>query len=103
MNYFLSACRLSVGAGNPLMCKWGLRSGRRRGGVNAMTQFDFTGRTGGARVASRITSVTRDGHLFIFFFFFLFFYSYNVLKNLGSDKRIRYFSYFNCSSYFYIE
>lgn len=78
----------------------------RGGGVDAMTQFDFTGRTGGARVASWITSVTRDGHFILislFFFFFRFSYSYNVLENVGSDKRIRNIFYFNCSSYFYIE
>lgn len=48
---FLVCLQTVCGGGEPLMCEWGLRSAGK-GGVNAMTQFDFTGRTGGARVAS---------------------------------------------------
>lgn len=62
------------------MCEWGLRSGAGwvrgggRGGVSAAaaTRSDFAGRTGGARVASWITPVTRDGHFILIYLVLLF-------------------------------
>lgn len=35
------------------------------GGVNAMTQFDFTGRPGGAQRASKITSVSHGAYFIL--------------------------------------
>lgn len=63
MNYFFFACRQSKGAGGHWcvgvgMCAWG-------GGVNAMSQLDFTGRKGGAQSASKITSVSHSGYLIL--------------------------------------
>lgn len=60
---------------------WGGRRGGEACGVwgwggaecaAAATRFDFAGRTGGARVASWITPVTRDGHFILIYLVLLF-------------------------------